>query len=205
MKRKNNILAYSFLLILIIALLGFVIFFFLNKGSVSIPTKQASAMKTYTNTKDGYQISYPDTLAIRKFGSGAGFRPANKPEDPQYEVIVVNTLNRSGNYSATPFPEYVRVAAPHEIQNYESLNSIEEIKTTSGEVGYETTWLVAPMVRLNDDGTIANKDNKPSASFPITYFDLPKSNPPATVQVTLSEEAYRSQYEQMLPTFTLVK
>lgn len=148
------------------------------------------SLQTYTNSKYGYQITYPSSLKIREFpdtGTGAGFRPADKPADPQYEVITVNVLPKVANEATTPLSEYAKIAAPLEIQNYQKLNSLEEIKTTSGEVGYKTTWLIA---------------GQRDVSLPITYFALPAPNTYSTVQVSLSDKAYLSQYDQMITTLT---
>ncbi len=157
-------------------------------------------LTTYTNAKYGFSISYPVSLALREFPdspTGGGFRPSDKPNDPQYEVITVNVIPK---VSDIPFDEYVKTAAAQEIQNYTHLDSLGEIHTTSGLLGYTTTWQVT-------SPAVFGLQPKPKTfiSLPITYFDLPKSNPPATVQVWISDPSYMRQYEVMIKSFTLTE
>ena len=161
---------------------------------------QAPEFKTYTNSKYGFSIQYPETLAVREFpdtGDGAGFRPSDQPEDPQYEVITVSVLQKNADMADDSLADYAKVAATIQIQNYEKLNSIDEVKTGLGLTGYKTTWMVAQMPVLG-----ATSSGALTVSQPITYFDLPKAPTPSTLQVSLSDENYVSDYEAMLKTFS---
>jgi hypothetical protein len=62
------------------------------------------------------------------------------------------------------FEEYAKVAAVQEIQNHNSLASIEPITLENGMVGYKTTWMVQ---------SIVNHEAPESESTPITYFQVP--------------------------------
>lgn len=165
-----------------------------------VSTPQPTKMITYSNNKYGYSIQFPPLLAVREFPdtkTGAGFRPVNQPEDPQYEVISIDVLRRTADMARTPLSEYAKTAAAVEIQNYTKLNSIEEIKTDSGLVGYKTTWIVLPMRVMGASSSAQN-----SVSLPITYFDLPNETIPSTVQVTLNDPEYIEAYNLMIKTFS---
>lgn len=161
---------------------------------------QVTKLITYTNLKYGYSIQFPPLLAVREFPdtkTGAGFRPVSEPEDPQYEVISIDVLRRTADMAQTPLSDYAKTAAAVEIQNYTKLNSIEEVKTDSGLVGYKTTWIVLPMRVLGASTSAQN-----SVSLPITYFDLPGETIPSTVQVTLNDPEYIEAYNLMIKTFS---
>lgn len=173
----------------------------LPRIAFSFPTTSPSedngetGFKTYTNTKYGYSINYPDNWTFREFPStksGAGFRPMDKPDDIQYEFINISARQRTLESREIPFDEYVKTAATHEIQNYESLASIEKVVTKSGITGYKTTWNVQS---ITGSGM--------GVSRPITYFDLKDANAD-TIQVSVGE-GYDEVYNQMIVTFDLSK
>lgn len=158
------------------------------------PTQSASTsaqVMTYTNTKNNFSINLPAGWVYREYdtGDGAGFRPANTPNDPQYEYINIQIMPKPGSLANTPFATYVKTAASQEIQNYQSQVSSKQINAHSGIVGYETTWKVTP---LGGSG--------PTTSLPITYFPAENNNT-STIQVNLQNGDYLSQYESILPTF----
>ncbi len=192
------------ILLILVAIASVTVFFlYINKGSQPAQNiSQASLvkMKVYTNTEYGYQISYPDTLAYREFpdtNTGAGFRPVNLPEDPQYEVITINFSEKNADMANDPLADYAAVAATIQIQNYQKLNSINPVMAQNGITGYQTTWMVSPIPILG-----SSEVQTPSVSLPITYFDLPNAKLPSTVQVSLSDEKYVNDYETMIKTFS---
>jgi hypothetical protein len=159
--------------------------------------------QTYVNNKFGYGINYPDSWAFREFPdtqTGAGFRPSSSPNDVASECISVDERGTAANEYNTPFNEYVKKAAAVEIQGYERLNSIKSITTTSGLVGFETTWIYRTM------------NGQEKVSLPITYFENKKTIQTGnsqlkykTVQVSLNDENCVGTYNQMLSTFELLK
>lgn len=191
----------NLLLIVIIAIVAGGIFWVYSakNNQPSQATTPHVSMKVYVNSEYGYQISYPDTLAVREFPdtkTGAGFRPANMPEDPQYEVITINVLEKNADMANDPLSSYATVAATIQIQNYLKLNSINPVMAQNGITGYQTTWMVTPLAVLG-----ATESGQPTVSLPITYFDLPSAKMPSTVQVSLSDQKYINDYEQMIKTF----
>ncbi|MFA6072093.1 MAG: hypothetical protein WC810_26305, partial [Janthinobacterium sp.] len=152
--------------------------------------------QTYTNDKYGYEVKYPQDWIYRQFPdtkSGAGFKLQSAPDDIQYEVIDINVNGRPLNSQKISFQEYVKIAAVQEIQNYDSLKSIEKVTTQSGLIGYKTTWNVSSIT-----------GGKSSVSLPITYFDT-KNSKGDTVQISISDEKYLEIYGQMLSTFSFTE
>ena len=96
-----------------------------------------------------------------------------------------------------PFEQYVKTSAIQEIQGYESLVSIYKVTTSSGLIGYKTTWNYTTIVDIG-------KSNGPKLSLPITYFDT-KDSDGDTVKITLSDSKYISIYNGILSTFKLTK
>lgn len=161
------------------------------------PTKPATTSsatttwKTYTNKTTNYSINYSDKWTFREFpgtGTGAGFRLLTSANDPTNEFININKMERDPNHLKTVFSEYVKIAATFEIENYTSLATIKKITTSTGLVGYETTW------------NIITLDGKKEISLPITYFDT-KDSKGNTVQVTLNDKNYLDDYNKMILTF----
>lgn len=178
--------------------------FFINKGTEknnqqTILRDEISNWKTYTNTKLGYEIKYPNDWEYREYPStqsGAGFRPANKPNDVQYEFINIDAKGTAESQYDIPFDEYVKTAAVQEIQNFEKLNSIEQVSANSGIKGYKTTWVYTSMT-----------DNEKKISFPITYFDFHRTidfYKYKAIQVSLGSKDYEEIYGKILYTFKLI-
>ncbi len=161
---------------------------------------QNQKLQTYSNSKYGFSVQYPPTMAVREFpdtGDGAGFRPANTPSDPTNEVITVSVSQKIGDAANGPLETYAQTAATQQIQNYEKLNSINPVITNSGVTGYKTTWLVMPLAMLGSTGS-----GTPKASEPITYFPLPSPHETYTVQVILNDPAYMADYDNMIKTYS---
>lgn len=158
--------------------------------------------KTYVNTTYGYSIRYPSDWEAREFPdskSGAAFRPAHTPNDYQYEYISINKYGRimQDELPNPSFEEYVKNAGK-EIQNYNSLATIEKIMTKSGIVGYTTTWNVSPI------SSMGKAPAEEGRSFPRTYFEIP-GNSLATIQVEITNDEYIAIYKEMVSSFTITR
>ena len=213
---KNGKSNWNFLLIVVALAIIVVggIFWFAAKQEfnyqipeIKIPEKAAKEgtadWKTYINEEFGYSINYPSSWTFREFPdikSGAGFRPLSSPEEIRSECIYIDAAGTAESEYDTPFDEYVRKAAIVEIQDTKELNSIETVTTTSGLVGYKTTWI------YNFLGT------GEKISLPITFFDNKKTVQTKngrlkykTVHITLENKDCEEIYSQMLSTFKLIQ
>ncbi len=163
----------------------------------SIAKADQSKPELYTNTTYGFTIATPNGWHIREIDkTGAAFRPGDKPNDYQYEYISVTVMDKPANLTSTLFDQYVKVAATSEIQNYQSLSTIQKVTTDSGVVGYETTWNVLPMYGMGTTPTPGT-----TVSLPITYFPMPDGSLKKSIQVSLSNKDYVTTYNQMIQTF----
>lgn len=160
----------------------------------SIQQKPASNWKTYTNTKYNYAIDYPNDLVYRQFPdteTGAGFRLASKPNDLCCEIITIDYSPKMANDKDLPFENYVTIAGTG-IQNYQKLDSSKKITTTTGIIGYITTWQVTPIT-----------GGPSQQSAPITFFPA-KDNPDGLIMITLQNTKDPKQvdiYNKMIATF----
>ncbi|MFA5083790.1 MAG: hypothetical protein WC475_00170 [Candidatus Paceibacterota bacterium] len=164
---------------------------------------KSAGWQSYMNEKFGYSVDYPNDWTFREFPdtkTGAGFRPSGSPEDIASECVNIDARGTAENEYDTPFDEYVKIAAPVEIQGFEKLNSIEPVMTAGGLTGYKTTWIYK------------NFSGQEKISLPIAYFDneetIQESFGPLkykTVQISLNSEACEEIYNQMLSTFRLPK
>ncbi len=194
---------YSGILLLAIVILGLIIIFgYIRHGRILPSTESpgSAGYNTYINSKYGFSVKYPSSLAVREFPDtkdGAGFRPAGMAEDPVNEVIVVSVLEKSGDLKDESLSEYARVAAVYEIQNYQKLNTYEAVKTPSGAVGYKTTWDVLPLATLDSTPSSETK-----VSLPITYFSLKEATSSSVVQITLNDVNYENQYTEIIDSYT---
>lgn len=161
------------------------------------PTGAITGWLTYTNAKHSFAADYPNTWRVREFpdtANGAGFSPLTKPNEPASESISVSAVRQIAGDTPLSFDEYAKVAATHEIQNYTKLATIKKIVTNDGVTGYETTWMVQPLM---------GQGGAASESLPITYFNLP-GTVPATVQYVLNTKDDLAVYEAMLVRFRLL-
>lgn len=142
----------------------------------------------YKNEQYYYSIQYPKSFTPKEFPDGPGSPGGiillvdNRP------IIDIGIRGRATADKAISFADYVKIAASHEIQGYESLRSIEKVTTNSGEVGYKTIW----------NGT--SPDGSAIQPLPITYFDAKNDNKD-TIQIILSDKKYLNEYNQILSTF----
>ena len=207
---KKTLLSLT-LVVVILALGGVIYWQYKNMAARSAGSSVATTTssqaktgnwKTYANQKFGYSINYPSSWAFREFPdaqTGAGFRPLNSPDEIASECITVDERGTAENEYNTSLDEYVKRAAIVEIQDYEKLNSIKSVTTTTGLVGYETTWIYRAM------------DGQEKTSLPITYFENKKTIQAEngqlkykTVQIILNNENCEEIYNQMLPTLKLL-
>lgn len=214
MRRSSKGFAQIIIIIIAVILVGGAAYYLgTQKGKISLNTTPGEGpvksnqptgiadptanWKTYFNMKYGYSIKYPADWTPREYPdtkTGAAFRPTEAPDDFMSEFIQINLNKRDLDSRSVPFADYVKIAAPKEIQNYENLASITKIVTKSGIIGYETTWNVQSMMGTGGGSGVAG---------PITYFDS-KDDSADTIQVTLSNEKYKEIYEEMLLTFNKV-
>ena len=208
---QKGALSYLIGFLVVIALISGFLFFRKNvvsKPSDSMKLSEQSASVdprifqtyTYTNSKYGFSVKYPGSLVVREFpdsGDGAGFRPIGTSDDPANEVITVSVLQKNADLAQDPLSEYAKVAASVQIQNYQKLNSISPIQTDSGLTGYKTTWDVLPMAILG-----ASPSAQTSVSLPITYFDLKDASSASTVQVSLDDDKFEREYDQIIKSYS---
>ncbi len=184
--------------------------FFLYKSNYlkveSIPKEKQdtspspSSLIVYKNSIHGFQFEYSPIFAFEKSSDGlnAYLIPSGAEEPSNEKAILITVRHKTGDEesSKTPLTEYAKIAATQEIQNYNSLSSIETITTKSGEVGYKTTWNRSGPVM---NGVVLNSTDEPSD--PITYFSLPKE-PYYTVQFYLEDSKYLEEYNQIIATYS---
>lgn len=201
--RLNQKGAVSYLIaFLVVAVLvsGFLYFRFkVSDRKIVPPTQIGIQMQTYTNSKYGFSVQYPETLVVREFPDtkdGAGFRPANTSDDSAREIITISVLEKNADLVNDPLFEYAKVAASIQIQNYQKLNTIEAVKTSDGVIGYKTTWDVLPMPILG-----ASPSAQTQVSLPITYFDLKEASLSSTVQISLEDQKYENEYTQIIDSY----
>lgn len=160
------------------------------------PTVVTEQVKTYTNEKYGYSVSYPGTMNAYQFPdsqSGANFDGG---------IYVVDVSQKGGNPPYPSIDQYAKTAATMEIQNFQKLNSIKTVTTDSGLIGYQTTWIVGPPPMLNPP---TDYQSQTSISAPITYFAVPNNDSLVLVfrinTDKVSEEQLKT-YNEMIKTIS---
>ncbi|MBI4035373.1 hypothetical protein HY383_00330 [Candidatus Daviesbacteria bacterium] len=190
---KESSLGFSRILVVIVVFFLLLIGFLLvRSGKFTLNFTSADPFKVYTNTEYGYSIKYPRDWEVREFDSkrGAAFRPVNKPNNPSFEYINIDEIDKIPDLVNRPLEEYAKVAATKEFQNYKRLNSFTRVTSKTGLVGYQTTWKVTPL-----------GGGEETISGPITYFDV--SNMRTTIQIKLTNYDYLDLYHEMLQTLSV--
>lgn len=200
LSQKGGLGVYLLLGVVIVLFLGYLSRSYFPSKNISNPSPSPVSMLTYTNSKYGFSVQYPSSLVVREFPDtkdGAGFRPSGTIDDPVNEVITISVLQKNADLVNDPLSEYAKVAASIQIQNYQKLNTIEALKTSSGAIGYKTTWDVLPMPTLG-----ASPSAETTVSLPITYFDLKEASFSSTAQITLENKDFENQYVQIIDSYT---
>jgi len=162
--------------------------------SAQTQNNQTSEWKTYKNDRYSFEIKYPSDWNFREYDSGVAFSPQNKLNENTTGngSINIGFYKRGSNYCKIPFEDYVKIAGPSEIQNYESLNTIKGGLNDNGMEMYEITW------NYNDfqgNGKI---------SLPITYFDT-KPELCGEIEAFLNDNNYSDIYNKIISTLNLTK
>ncbi|MEI7425124.1 MAG: hypothetical protein WCK10_03335 [Candidatus Staskawiczbacteria bacterium] len=159
----------------------------LNEGNAVI---KSSENKVYINSKYGFEIIYPTDWSFREYESGATFFPESKAKENTTGngVINVGFYSRSASYCKIPFEDYVKIAGPSEIQNYESLNSIDGI-INSNDVNISIAqWNYTDLSGVG------------KVSLPITYIET-KPELCGGIEMFLNDNNYSDVYGEMIYKF----
>lgn len=163
--------------------------------NIEMLADETADWKTYTNNEYSFEIKYPLDWALRQYISGVAFFPENKSAENTTGNGAVNVgfYQRGGNYCQIPFADYVKIAGPSEIQNYENLNTIESSVNNNGIEMYKITWNYTDF-----------KGNK-KASLPITYFGAVNEQLCGSVDAFLNDSNYLDIYSKMISTFKFIE
>jgi hypothetical protein len=157
-------------------------------------TEKTDNWQTYTNGDYKLEIKYPAGWTFRDYNSGAAFFPKDKSTENETGngYINIGFYKRGANYCKIPFDDYVKIAGPSEIQNYESLNT--------GEVGINDNGLEFYKITWNYSDFRGNK----KISSPITYFET-SDDLCGSIEISLNDENYSDIYNKIISTFKFAK
>jgi hypothetical protein len=167
--------------------------------TVPVVQDETAGWKTYTNSKYGYAVKYNNDWVFTEFpeADGAKFAlknaTATEPRDNKAHDIVISLMPRAMMDQKIPFADYVKIAGIQEIQNYESLASIEKITTKSGLTGYKATWNVQ---------TMGQPVGNTFVSSPFYYFDSGNKNGD-TIQIRCEGDEFLDACDKMAQTVTI--
>lgn len=152
---------------------------------------ETSDWKTYKNDEYGFEIKYPLDWTFRQYISGAAFFPKDKSSEniTGNGAVNVGFYERGANYCKIPFADYVKIAGPSEIQNYESLNAIESGINSNGSEMYKITW------------NYIDFDGNEKVSLPITYFGTADGQLCGSIDAFLNDNNFLDIYNKMILTF----
>jgi len=153
---------------------------------------------TYTNAKYEFSIDYPaDWIKTDSpSGDGATFEPQKSNESPELsEDITLYVGQKTMTEETLTFEKYAKVAAIQEIQNYNSLASIEQLTLSDGTIGYKTTWMVQSLV---------DPQGAESESAPITYFEIP-GMPTQLLRINSGYDTDPAVYDRMIKSVVFTK
>ena len=161
-----------------------------NNLQVNIPSipDQTAGWNVYKNNKYSFEIKYPSDWNFREYDTGTGAALFPKSDPNVQGSISIGFYGRGADYCKIPFGDYVKIAGPSEIQNYESLDTIEEGVSINGVDMYETTWHYTDM---QGNGKV---------SLPITYFE---ANPELCggIEAFLNDNKYIDTYNKIISSF----
>jgi hypothetical protein len=161
-------------------------------NSGTLIADNTSDWKIYKNSKYGFSIKYPNTWLNQEYLDATGSTFATSAANLQSGDVTIRTMAKPTDHVNDLFVNYVPIAAIQEIQGYSALVSNKQLTTTSGVVGYQTTW------------TRTYINGQSGVSTPITYFQIPSNNS-VTIQVFLNQQVDLTTYEEMLSTFQLTQ
>ncbi|KKT76697.1 MAG: hypothetical protein UW73_C0039G0011 [Microgenomates group bacterium GW2011_GWB1_44_8] len=208
-----NIWKVIALTLLVIVLLGVGYYYSVNSKTAYAPSNtsnysvspspsatqaaQTETLKTYSNTKYGYSFEYPSGWQV--LGTTSDDNIGLAPMGGKTAAIRVDVSTMVfDDQGVIPFSDYVKVAAKNEIQNYTKLSTIKAVTTTSGVVGYETTWNVAPPPGAG--GSVSTSD--PMVYFPISAkYGTGLLSKRLQVSTEGSYATYADIFQALLPTF----
>jgi hypothetical protein len=156
-----------------------------SPATTQITQDQTKDWNIYTNTKYAFELKYPKNWDFTKYDSGAYFFPKGS-EDGQ--VINIGFYKRGENYCKINFEDYVKVAAPLEIQNFESLNTLEKGANLNGIDMYATTWNYREI------------NGREKISLPIVYIQT-SVDTCGSLEMFLNDHAYLDIFNQIISTF----
>ncbi|MCX6722607.1 MAG: hypothetical protein NT094_00890 [Candidatus Staskawiczbacteria bacterium] len=158
--------------------------------SAQTQNNQITDWKTYTNTKYSFEIKYPSDWTFREYDSGVALSPKGKITEQG--SINVGFYKRSSEYCKISFDDYVKIAGPSEIQNYESVNTINGGTNQNGIEAYEITW------NYND------MQGHGKISLPITYFNT-KPELCGDIEAFSNDNNYSDIYDNIISSLNFTK
>jgi hypothetical protein len=163
---------------------------------IQTQNEQLSNWNTYTNTKYKFEIKYPADWSVREYdtGTGAAFFPKAKAGDNTTGngSINIGFYSRGDAYCKIPFEDYVKIAGPSEIQNYESINTINSGVNSNGIPAYQISW------------NYADSQGVGKISLPIVYF-TPNDDACGGIEAFLNDNNYSDIYNNIISSFNFTK
>lgn len=103
---------------------------------------ETAGWETYKNSYFNYTVKYPANLQFKAIKHGdeveVGFELKRKGED--IPRITVEAVGAGTSYEEESFDDYVKHAAPSEIQGYESIYSTDKAISDFGVGGHKVRW-----------------------------------------------------------------
>jgi len=150
----------------------------------------AADWKIYKNDKYNFEVGYPSDWIFREYDSGVAFSPLDNSTG--VEPINIGFYNRGSTYCKISFDDYVRIAGPAEIQNFESLNTIVNGISYNGVEIYQVRWNYTDMQGVGQ------------ISLPITYIET-NEELCGSIEAFLNDNNYSDIYNKIILTFNLIK
>ena len=166
----------------------------LENKNIETKADEKIQWKKYKNIQYNFEIEYPLDWSLRENNLGAVFFPENKSNE---NIIGNGSINigfykRGSAYCKIPFDDYVKIAGPSEIQNYNSINKINFGINNNGTKGYEITWNYTDFQGLG------------KISLPIVYFET-KEDLCGSIQIFLNDNNYLDVYNKIVSSFNFIE